>query len=357
MICVGFDTSNYTSSVACFDGVGGENVSRLLPVKAGELGLRQSEALFSHIKRLPELSDRLFAHLDPGEIKAIGVSTRPRAVEGSYMPCFLAGECQARVLAAAMHVPVYEFSHQQGHIAAVLWSAGRLDLLGSDFLAWHLSGGTTELLYVQSTPSGDIECRRIGGTTDISAGQLIDRTGQLLGLDFPSGKALDSLSSQMSAGDERQGSRIKDQGSGEPGRGALDAHAYQVCHSERSEESAFPVPKAPDWFRVKVNGTEFSLSGVQNQVQAFREKGATGPETAYFALRSVVEAVKKATKNANKERDLPVLFSGGVAANSLLRRLIPDAVYGEPRYSTDNAMGVAVLTWLKLRDQEFGIRG
>ena len=316
MICVGFDTSNYTTSIAAFDGERGENASRLLPVRAGELGLRQSEALFSHIKRLPELSDRLFAHLDPGEIKAIGVSTRPRAVEGSYMPCFLAGECQARVLAAAMHVPVYELSHQQGHIAAVLWSAGRLDLLGSDFLAWHLSGGTTELLYVQSTQSGDIDCQRIGGTTDISAGQLIDRTGQLLGLDFPSGKALDSLASQ-------------------------------ICHSEQSEGSVSP-PFRKEYFRVKVNGSEFSLSGVQNQVQTYREKGASGPETAYFALRSVVEAVKKATKNARKDRDLPVLFSGGVASNSLLRRLIPDAVYGEPRYSTDNALGVAVLTWLKL---------
>ena len=306
MICVGFDTSNYTTSIAAFDGERGENASRLLPVRAGELGLRQSEALFSHIKRLPELSDRLFAHLDPCEIHAIGVSTRPRAVEGSYMPCFLAGECQARVLAAAQHVPVYEFSHQQGHIAAVLWSAGRLDLLGSDFLAWHLSGGTTELLYVRTTPSGDIDCRRIGGTTDISAGQLIDRTGQLLGLDFPSGKAVDNL-----------------------------------CFGMEREE----------YFRVRVEGSEFSLSGVQNQIQSYREKGASGPETAYFALRSVIEAVKKATKNAKKDRDLPVVFSGGVASNSLLRRLNPDAVYGEPRYSTDNAMGVAVLTWLQARDQ------
>ncbi len=302
MICVGFDTSNYTSSVAAFDGERGENASRLLPVRAGELGLRQSEALFSHIKRLPELSDGLFAHIDPTSIKAVGVSTRPRAVEGSYMPCFLAGECQGRVLAAALHVPVYEFSHQQGHIAAVLWSAGRLDLLGSEFLAWHLSGGTTELLCVHTTPEGDMDCRRIGGSTDISAGQLIDRTGQLLGYDFPSGRALDRAASRAETG---------------------------------------------DLFRVRVNGCEFSLSGVQNQVQAYREKGASEPETAYFALRSVIEAVKKATKNAQKERPLPVVFSGGVASNSLLRKLMPEGVYGEPRYSTDNALGVAVLTWIK----------
>ena len=335
MICVGFDTSNYTSSVAAFDGERGENASRLLPVRAGELGLRQSEALFSHIKRLPELSDRLFAHIDPAEIRAVGVSTRPRAVEGSYMPCFLAGECQAKVLAAALHLPVYEFSHQQGHIAAVLWSAARLDLLGSDFLAWHLSGGTTELLYVRSSASGDLDCTRIGGSTDISAGQLIDRTGQLLGLDFPSGRALDRLAAQL-AEDRQQATGNRQQGTGDAEQPA------------ENTGDALRLPRT-DWFRVKVNGCEFSLSGVQNQVQAYREKGATGPETAYFALRSVVEAVKKATKNAQKDRPLPVVFSGGVASNSLLRRLMPEAVYGEPRYSTDNAIGIAVLTWLRFR--------
>jgi N6-L-threonylcarbamoyladenine synthase len=316
MICLGFDTSNYTTSVAAFDGAAGDSISRLLPVKAGELGLRQSEALFSHVKRLPELSDRLFASLDAAQIRAIGVSTRPRAVEGSYMPCFLAGESQARVLASALHIPLYPFSHQQGHIAAVLWSAGRLDLLGSEFLAWHLSGGTTELLHVRTTAAGEIDCRKLGGTTDISAGQLIDRTGQMLGLDFPSGKA-------------------------------LDAAASQCGHSERSEESVSPCAGSPEWFRVKVNGCEFSLSGVENQIHAFLERGGSQAETAYFALRSVAEAVKKATKNAQKDRQLPVLFSGGVASNSLLRSMMPEAIFGAPQYSTDNAMGIAVLTWLK----------
>ena len=303
MIAVGFDTSNYTTSCASFDGTLGENVSRLLDVRPGELGLRQSEALFSHVKRLPELSDRLFAHIDPATIGAVGVSTRPRAVEGSYMPCFLAGECQARVLASALHVPLYSFSHQQGHIAAVLWSAGRMDLLGSRFLAWHLSGGTTELL-LADTEDGEIRCERIGGTTDISAGQLIDRTGQLLELPFPSGKALDALAAEQDSG---------------------------------------------EFFRVKVEGTQFSLSGVENQVRSFRQRGAGERETAFFALRSVVEAVKKATKNAQREYPYPVLFSGGVASNSMLRRQMHsfDAVFGEPRYSTDNALGIAVLTYLK----------
>ena len=373
MICVGFDTSNYTSSVAWFDGLSGANASRLLPVKAGELGLRQSEALFSHIKRLPELSDGLFAHLDPAQLAAVGVSTRPRAVEGSYMPCFLAGESQARVLASALHLPLYEFSHQQGHIAAVLWSAGRLDLLGSEFLAWHLSGGTTELLLVRSTAAGEIDCEKIGGTTDISAGQLIDRTGQLLGLDFPAGKALDALACQ-GTGNGKQGTDplaaahsvrhpvpLSDEASGIRHQASDPPVAPAICRplapaQTMDQESgnvgtsiACPPLGNRDFFRVKVHGTEFSLSGVQNQVQNYFAKGASEAETAYFALRSVIEAVKKATKNARTQRPLPVVFSGGVASNSMLRRLMPEAIFGAPQYSTDNAMGVAVLTWLRFR--------
>ena len=193
MAVIGFDTSNYTTSIAWFDGTGGINCSRLLPVKQGELGLRQSDAVFSHIKSLPELSDRLFSDFGRKEIRAVGVSTRPRAVEGSYMPCFMVGYSHAKLLSDQLNVPLVEGSHQQGHVAASLWSAGRMDLMDVPHLAWHLSGGTTELLLVESE-GRNVRCTRIGGTSDISAGQLIDRTGQLLELPFPSGRHLDALS-------------------------------------------------------------------------------------------------------------------------------------------------------------------
>ena len=149
---LGFDTSNYTTSVAISDGVGGKNCSRLLDVRPGELGLRQSDALFAHVKRLPELARALFAEYPGAEITAIGASTRPRAVEGSYMPCFLAGQSTAETMAVALGVPFHAVSHQQGHVAAALWSAGRMELMDVPHLAWHLSGGTTELLLI--TPEG-----------------------------------------------------------------------------------------------------------------------------------------------------------------------------------------------------------
>ena len=300
MSVLGIDTSNYTTSIAYFDGESGVNCSRLLPVKQGELGLRQSDAVFAHIKSLPELSGRLFSHTDIGAVTAVGVSTRPRAVDGSYMPCFMVGYSHAKMLSDMLHVPLIEVSHQQGHVAASLWSAGHLELMDTPHLAWHLSGGTTELLLVE--PEGkNVKCTKIGGTTDISAGQLIDRTGQLLELPFPSGRHLDALS--------REG-------------------------------------QMRETFKVKCPGMEFSLSGVQNKVQQFHEKHQIPAETAAYALRCVAQAVYQATNNARKEYPgLPVVFSGGVASNSMLRQVLKplDPIFSEPQYSTDNAMGVAVL--------------
>jgi N6-L-threonylcarbamoyladenine synthase len=148
----GLDTSNYKTSAALFDGTHGENAGRLLDVPEGALGLRQSDALFHHVKRLPEIFSMLCDGKDRREISAVGASDRPRDVEGSYMPCFLAGASQGRVIASLLHVPFFAFSHQQGHLAAAAWSADRMDLLDGPFLAWHLSGGTTELLLAE--PNG-----------------------------------------------------------------------------------------------------------------------------------------------------------------------------------------------------------
>ncbi len=301
MTVIGFDTSNYTTSIAAFWGEDGINCSQLLPVKAGALGLRQSDALFAHVKSLPELSGRLFSHIDDAKsIGAVAVSTRPRAVEGSYMPCFLAGMAQAKLLSDALHVPLFEVSHQQGHVAAALWSASRMDLMEVPHLAWHLSGGTTELLLI-APEEKNVKATRIGGTTDLSAGPIIDRTGQLLELPFPSGKHLDALSQT-----------------------AQDASV----------------------FRVKCPGMEFSLSGVQNKVEQYHKVQGDPAETAAYALRCVAHAVGKATRNAQKEYPgLEVVFSGGVASNSMLRQALQPIhpVFAQPQYSTDNAMGVAIL--------------
>ena len=297
-LCVGFDTSNYTTSVAFCDGGEGRNESRILDVPQGALGLRQSDALFLHVRRLPEIVERLLQGRDLNGAAVVAASSRPRETEGSYMPCFLAGVCEAKTLAMALGADYLEFSHQQGHLAAAAWSAGREDLLDRPFLAWHLSGGTTELLHV--VPDGAaVHAEVIGGTTDISAGQLIDRTGVLLGLPFPAGRHVDEL--------------------------------YYQANSTLS-------------YRVKLQGLQFSLSGMENKVKALMEQGEAPATIARFAVDTVAGAVRRATAAA-KERypGLPVLCSGGVASNSVLRSMLRDACFAAPEFSRDNAMGIAVL--------------
>lgn len=298
-VCLGLDTSNYTTSAAVFDGDGGRNCGRLLDVPEGALGLRQSDALFQHVKRLPDMFAALRREGMLEKIDAVGASTQPRAVEGSYMPCFLPGETVGRCVADVLGVPFFSCSHQEGHLAAAAWSAGHCELLDRPLLAWHLSGGTTELLYVE--PDGcRLRAECIGGTSDISAGQLIDRTGKLLGLRFPAGKALDAL-------------------------------------TQGEADGAF--------FRVRLNGCTFSLSGVENQVKTLAERGEEPRRIACFVLDTIANAVSSATRAAWKAHpDIPVLCSGGVASSLRLRQRLKNAVFARPEFSTDNAMGVAIMT-------------
>ncbi|WP_122788376.1 Kae1-like domain-containing protein [Intestinibacillus sp. Marseille-P6563] len=299
---LGIDTSNYRTSAALFDAEHccHENHGRLLDVPQGKLGLRQSEALFQHTIHLHGQIAQLTEGIGT-QIRAVCVSTRPRAVEGSYMPCFLAGENVARSIAHILGVPLYICSHQQGHIVAAAYSAKQLSLLDKPVLAWHLSGGTTELLLV--TPGADgLPCAQIiGGSTDISAGQLIDRAGVLLGLEFPAGPALEKLA--------------------------------------QDSDSVKPFP-------VKVSDSYFSLSGMQNKVEQMFEEQHPASDIAQFTLETVLYAVKKATANAKRLYDVPVLCAGGVMSNRRIQTQMQQtfsAFFATPELSGDNAVGAAIL--------------
>ncbi len=191
MPVLGLDTSNYTTSAAVFDGADGCNAGRLLAVRPGELGLRQSDALFQHVKQLPALLEELEGRGLLRDLKAVGASTRPGLWRAPTCPASWRGSpregrwppplgCRFCLL------PPAGAPGGGGLVRRADGPAGR------SFLAWHLSGGTTELLLVR--PQGtNVAAEKLGGTSDISAGQLIDRTGVLLGLQFPAGKALDEL--------------------------------------------------------------------------------------------------------------------------------------------------------------------
>lgn len=300
MIFLGIDTSNYTTSAAKYNGsTVTENRRKLLPVPTGAKGLRQSDAVFHHTRQLPDL---LCGLLPDGDIAGIGVSVRPRQGENSYMPCFLAGKGVAEVLGAALGVPVSPFSHQQGHIAAALYSAGKLDLLEREFLAFHVSGGTTEAVLVSPAGKTGPQARLAAQSLDLKAGQAVDRVGLALGLSFPCGPELEKL--------------------------AL----------------AWPE-KVP--VRPSMRGADCSLSGVENQCQALIRSGHPKEETARFCLEAITTALEAmCTRLLEVYGPLPVVFSGGVCADSILRDKLSEkfgAYFAAPEFSADNAAGPAIL--------------
>ena len=300
---LGIDTSNYTTSAALFDSEANTIIQskKLLPVKAGELGLRQSDAVFAHVKQLGDMVQNVFAEYG-GKITAIGVSTRPRDIDGSYMPCFLVGEMAANCLGAALKVPVLPFAHQQGHVAAALYSAGRLDLFRERFIAFHLSGGTTEALLVESSTERIIRCTKIGGSMDLKAGQAVDRVGVMLGLSFPAGKYLEEL----------------------------------ALKSDRK-------------FKIKpvMKGTECCLSGIENKCRKMLENGEKPEDIALFCLKSVEAALCGMTDATLSEYGkLPLVYAGGVMSNCIIRNTIENkygGIFAKPEFSSDNAAGIAVL--------------
>lgn len=308
---LGVDTSAYTTSLALVDETGQifSDERLLLQVEPGKRGLRQSEALFLHIKNLPELLDRLNPQMFSG-IKGIAVSAYPRPVEGSYMPVFLAGASTARTLAAALGVPLFKVSHQEGHVRAGM--VGNPDLRQTDeLLAVHFSGGTSEILKIRpgNRHCYDIEITMAGN--DIHAGQLVDRVGVALGLTFPAGKAMEIL----------------------------------ALRSDGSRRLQLPAAMSEHGF---------SFSGVETRARQYIDEGLSPEDIAFATLRVIANTLEKALLRECQRHNIgQVLLVGGVMANSIIKqrlqsRLEHPAVgiklfFAEPTLSTDNAVGVALL--------------
>lgn len=305
---LGIDTSNYTTSCAVYDSESGEvrSVKKLLPVKSGEKGIRQSDAVFHHTKQLPVLMEQL---ADKSErIGYVSYSCAPRNVQGSYMPCFLVGESAARCISAACGAKCFVTHHQTGHILAALYSAKRLDLLKSNrsFLAFHISGGTTDMLLCKPDEEKVLDIEMIGCSLDLKAGQAVDRVGLMLGLDFPCGAELEKLAVKSNA-----------------------------------EFSVRPVLK----------GLDCCLSGVENKCEKMIKSGMSPEDTARFCLEYIGKTIAAMTKGAvEKYGDMPVIFAGGVMSDKLIRDMLSsvcEGYFAEPEYSCDNAVGVALFGAIK----------
>ena len=307
---LGIDTSNYTTSLAVIsaDGELLLNAKRPLTVEKGARGLRQSEAVFAHVKNLPSLWEEAEAVLSTGRLAAVGVSMTPRHQAGSYMPCFLSGVAAATSAATAAGVPLYRFSHQCGHLAAAILSSGRYDLFDRPFGAFHVSGGTTEaLLVTPNKDKSDFDIELVGETKDINAGQAIDRVGVMMGLAFPCGRELERLAASFEGKIEKR----------------------RICVSEGS----------------------CSLSGVENIATKMYMDTEDKQAVAAFVFDFICRTLREMTDQIlEKYGEMPVLYAGGVMSNKLMRSALAkdrDAHFAEAEFSADNAAGVALLARLR----------
>lgn len=306
-LVLGIDTSNYTTSAAIFDTETNtvEQAKKLLPVKSGDCGIRQSDAVFHHTKQLPDIISSL--NFGGRKIDAVSVSSTPRECEGSYMPCFLAGVSVARSVGAINGIPLYTFSHQQGHVAAAAFGSKSCELLNSPFIAFHVSGGTTEALLVKPDSSSFIKTQLIAETADLNAGQLVDRIGVMLGLDFPCGIELEHLA-------ENYNKDIK--------------------------------------VKPSLKGANCNLSGFENKISKLYKDTNDKAYVAAFTLKAISATLIAMTKALREEYgNLPLLFAGGVMSNKIIRQDILklfDATFAPPEFSADNAAGVAYLGARKL---------
>ena len=298
-VYLGIDTSNYTTSAAAFDDVSGCVFQKkmLLPVKSGERGLRQSDAVFHHTQQLWQVVSAVIDEC--GKPDFIGASYAPRDAEGSYMPCFLAGVSAATAFALSRALPLVQLTHQQGHIAAALYATGQPELFDQETLVFHVSGGTTDLLLCH----GAERITPLGTSSDLYAGQAVDRLGVKLGYPFPAGVYV-------------------------------------------SEQAALCTEKVRP--KVSVHGLTCSLSGLENQCARLLAEGRDAAYVCKYCLLCVGETLVRMANNALAEHPgLPVVFAGGVMSSDLIRTYVtnrvPGAHFVPGRFASDNAIGISIL--------------
>ena len=299
-VYVGVDTSAYTTSVASyangrvlFDG------RKILEVAKGERGLRQSDAVFTHVKNLHVLfrSDDFLQHNGI----AVAYSAAPCPVEGSYMPVFCVGQSHAAAYAAANNAPLYALTHQHGHLYAAFLGQ---DVPDGTYGAFHVSGGTLDCLRVGITEGIIDVITPLGGTLDITCGQMIDRIGVKAGLAFPSGAKMERM----------------------------------------YKPDAKPLS-------VHVQGMTANLSGAETQAMRRLEAGEDVISVCSAVIDCVAQTLGCLLCNTAAQTGLTrFLFTGGVMKNDVIRQYLSetcaqhglDAIHVQKQYCSDNACGLAL---------------
>lgn len=298
------DTSAYTTSVAaCADGRVLFDGRIMLDVPKGSKGLRQSEAVFAHIKNL----DILFRKYKAVKyaVKAVAYSEKPCPKEGSYMPVFRVGVSHALALAFANDAMLYPLTHQHGHIYSAFFER---QISNGHYGAMHISGGTLDVLSVCITSGIISEIKQIGGTLDITCGQLIDRIGVKAGLPFPSGEAIGKL---------------------------YQEGAEKLC--------------------VHVEGLYANLSGAETQAMRRLESGEDAAFVCSAVIDCAAQTIAALAKNAAEKFGFDqFIFTGGVMRSNIIRAYAEkicaengiSCITAQKQYCSDNACGLALAAQL-----------
>jgi N6-L-threonylcarbamoyladenine synthase len=318
---LGIDTSNYTTSVAIVDDekriIFDDRI--ILSVKSGERGLRQNEAIFQHINNISTLIDKAFYDLDKSFIKSVGYSNKPRNLIGSYMPTFNVGTSCANIISKTLNLPLFKFSHQDGHIEAALINQNfQYD---QSFIAFHISGGTTEILNISNFSNEGFINKIIGGSKDISYGQLIDRVGVMLDFIFPCGSSMEEL---------------------------LINNRKENTNSETLSNNPIGSIK-----KIHLENNYVNLSGVENTFQKLISSNKYTKEDIISKLFSIIsESLINQILGSIEISGLnKIVLAGGVFSNSYLRKSIENSkinncsfYFGDPNLCSDNAVGIALLS-------------
>ena len=307
MITLGIDTSNYASSIAVIDYEKNKillNEKQFLPVKQGECGLRQQDAVFGHIKNLIDMLELVHNKFDLSCVQAVGVSVKPTNEDGSYMPCFLVGKLLSQMVKAVKDVPVIQTTHQDGHLNSALFSLNDENLYNQKIIVFHVSGGTTDMILVEN---GQIT-QTVGSSNDLFAGQAVDRLGVKLGFAFPAGVYVSQLAKEC-------------------------------------DEIIKP--------KVSVKGLNCNLSGLQNQCEKLIEEGRDNAYVCKYCLSFISRTLIKMAENAREVYGkLPIVFVGGVMSSDTIQKIVQDNLddvrFVQPVFSSDNAIGTAAVAARKV---------
>ncbi|MDW5300322.1 MAG: hypothetical protein SA378_09315 [Sedimentibacter sp.] len=304
---LGIDTSAYTTSIALIDAKENKIIDdkrKVLLVPLGQRGLRQQDAVFQHLKNFQELYSEI--NVDMKLISTVAVSSRPRNVDGSYMPVFTVGQNYGKIIAETLNCSYIEYSHQENHIAASLIELYKE--INDDILAIHISGGTTEFLGAKKAQKG-YSTEIVGGSKDITFGQLIDRIGTLMEFPFPCGLYMEKSIQNI------------------------------------SEVDKIKIPP--------IKGTTFiNLSGMENYYNNLYLQNKYSKETIIYSLFNyIASCILHIIKQIQSIYCFKtIIITGGVASNNTIRNLVLEELNDKLRVifpskvnSSDNAVGLAYL--------------